>query len=173
MFYKLLLIFIIIPLLELFFLLEISQYIGVFATVMIIVFTGAVGVAIAKRQGYQVINNIRSNLNAGKMPTDDLVSALLILIGGVTLLTPGFLTDITGFLLILPGSRDLIASLVKKYFLKYVKKNNVEVKFGSQFNQNKKDDYSYQNNKNNSNKSDDNYKEDFIDVEAEEIEDEE
>lgn len=162
MFFKLLMIFILIPLIELYFLLEISQFIGVFTTVMIIVFTGAAGVSIARRQGYQVVNNIRSNLNAGKMPTDDLISALLILIGGVTLLTPGFLTDITGFLLILPGSRDLIAALVKKYFVKYVKENKVEVHYGSQFNQQ---------NTSHSREKDD-YKDDFIDVEAEKVEDE-
>lgn len=164
MFYKFLLIFILVPLIELYFLLEISQFIGVFTTVMVIVFTGAAGVSIAKRQGYQVVNNIRSTLNAGKMPTDDLISALLILIGGVTLLTPGFLTDITGFLLILPGSRDLIGSVVKKYFLKYVKANKVEVHYGSQFNQ-------HRNNSQRTN-SDEDYKEDFIDVEAEKVEEE-
>lgn len=162
MFFKLLMLFILVPLIELYFLLEISQFIGVFTTVMIIVFTGAAGVSIAKRQGYQVVNNIRSTLNAGKMPTDDLISALLILIGGVTLLTPGFLTDITGFLLILPGSRDLIAALVKKYFVKYVKENKVEVHYGNQFNQRHS----------NSSQEQDDYKDDFIDVEAEKVEEE-
>ncbi len=160
MFLKLVLLFIIVPLVELFILLEISQYIGVFTTVMIIVFTGAAGVSIARRQGYQVINNIKSNLNSGKMPTDDLISALLILIGGVTLLTPGFLTDITGFLLILPGSRDLIAALVKKYFLKYVKENKVDVHYSSS--------YQSQNTETSKDEYDD-YKDDFIDVEAEEV----
>lgn len=160
MFLKLVLLFIIVPLVELFILLEISQYIGVFTTVMIIVFTGAAGVSIARRQGYQVINNIKSNLNSGKMPTDDLISALLILIGGVTLLTPGFLTDITGFLLILPGSRDLIAALVKKYFLKYVKENKVDFHYSSS--------YQSQNTETSKDEYDD-YKDDFIDVEAEEV----
>jgi UPF0716 protein FxsA len=164
MFFKLLMIFILVPLIELYFLLEISQFIGVFTTVLVIIFTGAAGVSIAKRQGYQVVNNIRSTLNAGKMPTDDLISALLILIGGVTLLTPGFLTDITGFLLILPGSRDLIGSFVKKYFLKYVKENKVEVHYGNQFNQ-RKDNSQYK-----SSNNDESYKEDFIDVEAEKVE---
>ncbi|RCW52541.1 FxsA family protein [Halanaerobium sp. ST460_2HS_T2] len=165
MFYKLLMIFILVPLIELYFLLEVSKFIGVFTTVMIIIFTGAAGISIAKRQGYQVVSNIRSNLNQGKMPTDDLISALLILIGGVTLLTPGFLTDITGFLLILPGSRDLIAALVKKYFLKYVKENKVEVHYGSRFNQKK-------NNQQTSDKYAD-YQDDFIDVEAEKVEEDE
>ena len=159
MFLKLFLLFILVPLVELFFLLEISQYIGVFTTVMIIALTGAAGVSIARKQGYQVINNIKTNLNAGKMPTDDLISALLILIGGVTLLTPGFLTDITGFLLILPGSRDLIAALVKKYFLKYVKENKVEVQYSNMYQSH------------NDKSSSDDYKDDFIDVEAEEVED--
>lgn len=157
MFLKLLMIFILVPLLELYFLLEISQYIGVFTTVLIIIFTGAAGISIAKRQGYQVVNNIRSSLNSGKMPTDDLISALLILVGGVTLLTPGFLTDISGFLLILPGSRDIIASLVKKYFFKYVKENKVEVHYGGQFKQKQYQKTNFE-------------EEEVIDVEAEEVE---
>jgi len=161
MFFKLLMLFILVPLIELYFLLEVSQFIGVLTTVMIIIFTGAAGVSIAKRQGYQVVRNIRSTLNAGKMPTDDLISALLILIGGVTLLTPGFITDITGFLLILPGSRDLIAALVKKYFVKYVKENKVEVHYRNQFNQRRS-----------SSEEQDDYKDEFIDVEAEKVEEE-
>src|SRR6056297_2516498 len=161
MFFKLLMIFILVPLIELYFLLEISQFIGVFTTVMVIVFTGAAGVSIAKRQGYQVVNNIRSTLNSGKMPTDDLISALLILIGGVTLLTPGFLTDITGFLLILPGSRDLIGSVVKKRFIKYIKENKVEVYTS---NRSYHSDYQDQSQ---------NLDDDYIDVEAEEIEEDE
>ncbi|MGM0500734.1 MAG: FxsA family protein, partial [Bacillota bacterium] len=72
--------------------------------------------------------------------------------------------DITGFLLILPGSRDLIGSFVKKYFLKYVKENKVEVHYGNQFNQ-RKDNSQYKNSNN-----DESYKEDFIDVEAEKVE---
>ena len=171
MFYKFLLLFIVVPLVELFLLFEIGQLIGPLTTIAIIIFTGAAGVSIAKMQGYQVINNIRSNLNAGKMPTDDLISALLILIGGVTLLTPGFLTDITGFLLILPGSRDVIAALVKKYFLKYVKENKVNIHYGSQYNrssQGQKNNY-----KSNDDFKSDDYDDDFIDVEAEEVKEEE
>jgi UPF0716 protein FxsA len=154
MFFKLMLIFIFVPLIELYFLLEIGQMIGIFSTIMVIVFTGALGVSIARKQGYQVVNNIRANLNAGRIPTDDLVSALLILIGGVTLLTPGFLTDITGFLLILPGSRDIIAKIVKKRFIKYVEENKVEVHRSRR---------SYNPNQKKYNKDD------FIDIEAEEV----
>jgi UPF0716 protein FxsA len=152
------LIFIFVPLIELYFLLEIGKLIGVFSTIMVIVFTGALGVSIARNQGYQVVNNIRANLNAGRIPTDDLVSALLILIGGVTLLTPGFLTDITGFLLILPGSRDVIAKIVKKRFIKYVKENKVEVHTNSRSYNSKQNEYR---------------KDDYIDVEAEEVDESE
>ncbi|RQD79377.1 MAG: FxsA family protein [Halanaerobium sp. MSAO_Bac5] len=156
MFFKLLLLFVVVPLIELFLLLEISSYIGVFTTIMIIVLTGVIGTIIAKMQGYMVINNIRRKLNSGQMPTDDLISALLILMGGVTLLTPGFLTDITGFLLILPGSRDLIAALVKKYFLKYVKEKKV--------------DFHYKRERG-SNHSSNNSQDDYIDIDPEDIED--
>ena len=161
MFFKLLMLFIFVPLIELYFLLEIGKMIGVFSTIMIIVFTGALGISIARKQGYQVVNNIRSRLNAGQIPTDDLISALLILIGGVTLLTPGFLTDITGFLLILPGSRDIISAFVKKRFIKYIKENKVEVYTS---NRSYNSDYQDQNQ---------NFDDDFIDVEAEEVEEDE
>jgi len=162
MFFKLLMIFIFVPLIELYFLLEIGQMIGIFSTIMVIVLTGALGISIARRQGYNVINRIQTKLNSGEMPADDLISALLILIGGVTLLTPGFLTDITGFLLILPGSRDIISAFVKKRFIKYVKENKVNVYTNKESYKNK--DYYREN---------DYREDDYIDVEAEEVKAEE
>lgn len=155
MFFKLLALFIIVPLVELFLILQVGKFIGIMPTILIIVFTGTAGITIARRQGYQVINNIRTNLNQGKVPTDDLISAFLILVGGLTLLTPGFLTDVTGFLLILPGPRRIIASFVKKYFIKYLGNS----KFNINYQDSTRTNYQEQNYQN----------DDFIDIEAEEV----
>jgi UPF0716 protein FxsA len=155
MFFKLLALFIIVPLVELFLILQVGKFIGIMPTILIIVFTGTAGITIARRQGYQVINNIRTNLNQGKVPTDDLISAFLILVGGLTLLTPGFLTDVTGFLLILPGPRRIIASFVKKYFIKYLGNSKLNINYQDS-NRTNYQEQNYQN-------------DDFIDIEAEEV----
>src|SRR6056297_1501021 len=111
---RLLLLFSIVPLLELAFLLKVGEYVGLLPTVILVAGTGIVGVSLARNQGLAIISKVKRNLSQGKLPKDSLLDGLLILIGGVTLLTPGLLTDITGFILIIPGSREGIKKLVKR-----------------------------------------------------------
>ncbi|MFP4661854.1 MAG: FxsA family protein [Halanaerobiales bacterium] len=133
MFIKLLLLFTVVPAVELALLIKIGQYVGVLATIILVASTGIIGVSLARSQGFIIIRKIKSNLNEGKMPTDDLIGGLLILIGGTMLLTPGLLTDITGFSLILPGTRHFFAQIVKRRFSKYFTKNgfNINSDYGS------------------------------------------
>lgn len=122
-FIRLLLIFTIVPIVELALLIEIGSYIGILPTVFLVAITGIVGVTLARNQGLIVVSKIRNKLSRGEIPTSDLIEGLLILVGGVTLLTPGVLTDITGFLLIIPFTRPLFAKLASNIFKKYVDKN--------------------------------------------------
>ncbi|GAB6138089.1 FxsA family protein [Halanaerobaculum tunisiense] len=111
---RLLLLFSVVPLLELAFLLKVGEYVGFLPTVILVAGTGIVGVSLARKQGLAIISKVKRNLNQGQLPKDSLLDGLLILIGGVTLLTPGLLTDITGFVLIIPGTREGIKGLVKR-----------------------------------------------------------
>ena len=66
-----------------------------------------------------ILNNIRMDIQSGKVPANELIDGFLILIGGVVLLTPGFLTDIFGFLLLIPYTRSLFKGLAIRHFQKY------------------------------------------------------
>jgi UPF0716 protein FxsA len=113
MFLRLLLLMTVVPALELFLLIKIGETIGAMETVLIILFTGTVGAALAKREGLGVLQKLQQDAQEGIPPATRLVEGLLVLIGGVLLITPGVLTDISGFLLIIPVSRRLIAAQVK------------------------------------------------------------
>jgi len=116
-FNRLLILMIIIPVLELYLLIEIGQYIGVFATVGIIILTGTIGAYLVKDQGFKVINKIQMDMSQNIMPGDSLIQGIIILAGGIFLITPGFITDIIGFIFLIPAGRQI----VKKYLLAWIK----------------------------------------------------
>ena len=118
MFIRLLAVFIIIPLVELVILIKVGSYIGLWPTILIVVLTGVVGAALARYQGFLIINKIRADVSSGRVPARELIDGLLVLIGGIVLLTPGFLTDICGFFLLIPFTRNLIKGIVRSQFEK-------------------------------------------------------
>lgn len=118
MFIRLLAVFIVIPLIELVILIKVGSYIGLWPTILIVVLTGIVGASLARYQGFIIINKIRSDVASGRVPAKELIDGLLVLIGGIVLLTPGFLTDICGFVLLIPLTRNLIKGFVRSHFEK-------------------------------------------------------
>ncbi len=121
MFIRLLLLFTIIPMTELALLIWVGNRIGVLPTILLVAVTGVIGVTAAKMQGFLIMNRIKTRFNRRELPTLNMVEGILILMGGAMLLTPGLLTDITGFLFILPFSRPTIARLAQKYVGGYLK----------------------------------------------------
>jgi UPF0716 protein FxsA len=113
---RLLLLFTLVPLIELSLLMKISDRIHLGPTIALVIVTGVIGTALARHEGLRTFNHIRVDLNAGRLPADRLVDALLILVAGVLLVTPGILTDGVGFLLLLPPFRSLIRQYLKKRF---------------------------------------------------------
>jgi len=120
MFIRLLAVFIVIPLIELIILVKVGSYIGLWPTILIVVLTGIVGAALARYQGFIIINKIRSDVSSGRVPARELIDGLLVLIGGIVLLTPGFITDICGFFLLIPFTRNLIKGFVRSQFERMV-----------------------------------------------------
>lgn len=108
MFARLLVLFIAVPLVELVFLLQVGSKIGLFPTITVIVVTGAIGATLTRRQGMQTLSRYQEALSQGRIPHQELLEGLLILIAGAVLLTPGFLTDAAGFLLLIPSIREAI-----------------------------------------------------------------
>jgi len=110
---KLFLLFTVVPLLELFLLLQLGQRIGVEATVLLVLTTGVLGAVFAKLEGLRVLTTWRTALAQGRLPPDGVLSGVLVLLGGAFLVAPGVLTDVTGLLLLIPPSRRWIARLIK------------------------------------------------------------
>ena len=126
MFGILFLLFTVIPALELFFLFKVGSIIGGMNTVFIVIITGIVGAAFAKSQGLSILAKIQNETQKGKIPGDEIIQGLMIFAGGILLITPGFMTDIFGLSLVMPGTRHLLTSMAKALVLKGMKNGNVQ-----------------------------------------------
>ena len=114
MFFRLLLFFTLVPVLELALLIEIGQHLGVLPTVALVLATGTLGAALARREGTHALRRLRDNLGQGQFPGEEIFDGVLILAGGLLLLTPGILTDLVGFAALVPLSRRWIKSYLKE-----------------------------------------------------------
>ncbi|WP_255299282.1 FxsA family protein, partial [Bacillus pseudomycoides] len=76
--------------------------IGLWSTFAMIVFTGVVGVYLAKRQGFKVLREIQSKLNRGEMPGEAVLDGIFVFVGGILLVLPGYVTDVLGFICVIP-----------------------------------------------------------------------
>ena len=100
--------FIVVPLIEIYLLVQVGQVIGAGWTILLLVFDSVVGVALVRREGTRAWRDLQATLQAGRAPTTGLADAALLLIGATLLVTPGFLTDAMGLLLVLPVTRPLL-----------------------------------------------------------------
>jgi UPF0716 protein FxsA len=105
---KLLLLFILVPAAELFLLIELGRLIGTLPTLGIIIFTGVLGAYLARRQGLEVLRQMRAEMAAGQLPAGSIADGVIILLAGAVLMTPGVLTDTLGFLCLIPVTRRII-----------------------------------------------------------------
>ena len=110
----LVLFFILIPIIELAILIKVGQFIGVLNTVLIVIFTGLAGGFIARAQGLVTLMKIQKDINEGVMPTENLIDGLMILCGGILLLTPGLISDAIGLMVLMPFTRSLIKKWLKR-----------------------------------------------------------
>ncbi len=114
MFLRLLLLFTAVPLIELALLVEIGQRVGLAATVALVIATGVLGAWLARREGLRTLARLQQELQQGRMPAEPLLDGLMILVAGAVLLTPGLLTDLFGFSLLVPQARALMRRAVAK-----------------------------------------------------------
>ena len=129
MFPKLLLAFILVPLIEIYILIEVGGFIGTLPTIAVVILTGVVGAYLARVQGLRTMLRIRESMEQGAMPTEDLFDAALILVAGVTLLTPGFLTDAAGVLLLIPTTRAVVKEWVRGMAQKWIARNQANIRY--------------------------------------------
>jgi UPF0716 protein FxsA len=112
----LLLLFIVVPFVELALLLKLAELTGWWHTLLLVIATGVVGTWLARSQGLRTYRKIQQSLAAGQMPADSLLDAAMIFVAGALLLTPGILTDLLGFSLLFPPTRKLYRGWLVKRF---------------------------------------------------------
>lgn len=114
MFFKLFLAFTLIPVAEIYLIIKLGGLLGAFNTIAIIIITGFAGAFLARMQGMQTMLRVRQSLEQGIVPAEEMIDALLIFIAGIVLLTPGFITDVSGLLLLFPPSRFHIKRYLRR-----------------------------------------------------------
>lgn len=124
---RLLLLFVTVPIVELALLVWIGERLGFWPTLALVLVTGFVGALLARAAGVRVIQQIRGELAAGRMPVDHMLDGVLVLVGGVVLLTPGLLTDLFGLTLLFPPTRAVVKRFVQKRLQRLVDERRVQV----------------------------------------------
>lgn len=127
MFLPLVFLFTVLPALEIFLLFKIGGEIGGMNTFLIVVLTGIVGASLAKSQGLAILTQIQTEMSKGGIPAKPIIHGLMVFAGGLLLLTPGFLTDIFGFSLVMPGPRHILYFWVQKLLEKAAKSGRFQV----------------------------------------------
>lgn len=126
---SLLTLFIVLPLLELAVLLKVGALIGPWPTLTLVVATGVIGAALARWQGLALLFQIQRDIAEGRMPAPRLLDGLMIVIAAVLLITPGFITDAAGFLLLIPAFRDLVKAQARRYIQRRLRARVIEVTY--------------------------------------------
>ncbi len=109
------LLFIVVPLVELYLIIEVGGLIGALWTVLLVVLTAFIGVSLLRIQGFSTLERARRNMESGTLPAMEMMEGMMLAVGGALLITPGFITDTLGFLCLIPPTRRaMIAWLVRR-----------------------------------------------------------
>jgi UPF0716 protein FxsA len=119
------LLFIIVPLVELYFIIVIGGAIGAFWTVLLVILTAIIGVNLLRTQGMSTLTRAQRSMAQGQIPAMEMMEGIALAVAGVLLITPGFITDAIGFLCLIPASRQAII----RYILT---RSSVQTGFGEQ-----------------------------------------
>lgn len=131
MFGKLFIAFAIIPVMEIYVLVKMGSVIGTLNTIILVLISAFIGASLARSQGAATMQKVRESMDQGRMPAEELLDAFMIFGAGLTLLTPGFITDTLGILLLIPFTRKYIKSWLRKNLQEWMKKPNVHVHYQS------------------------------------------
>ncbi|WP_445354910.1 FxsA family protein [Microbulbifer sp. EKSA008] len=111
----LLLLFIALPVLEMWVLIAVGSEIGALPTIGLVILTAVVGVTLLRRQGISTLMRAQEKMQAGNIPAKEMVEGIFLAVGGVLLLTPGFITDFFGFICLIPGLRNLLLGFILRH----------------------------------------------------------
>lgn len=108
------LLFITVPIIEMWLLIEVGSVIGALSTILLVFLTAAIGLILLRQQGLSTLLRVNQRIEQGQLPASEIIEGVLLAVGGALLLTPGFLTDAIGFACLLPPSRKLMAAGIVK-----------------------------------------------------------
>ncbi|MBX3249576.1 MAG: FxsA family protein [Myxococcales bacterium] len=123
----LLLLFTVVPLVELWLLLFVGRHVGLWPTIGLVLATGLLGATLARREGARVMRDWQRATSEGRLPEDGVLGGALVLVGGVLLVTPGVLTDVVGLALLLPWTRRLVARRLRARLERGIAQGRVHV----------------------------------------------
>ena len=115
MFRILFLLFIAIPIVEIAVLIQVGEVFGLWPTVGIVIASAWLGAKYVRQQGLATMQSVQNKMANGELPSTEIVTGLMLLIAGVLLVTPGFVTDIFGLLLLIPQVRAMLAKSVQQH----------------------------------------------------------
>ncbi len=121
------LLIILVPAAEIAVLLTAGQILGFWTTILLILLTGVVGAYLAKKQGILTFYQFQRQMQSGQLPGETLLDGVCILVGGTLLLTPGFITDTFGFLLLIPVTRTYFKAFLYKWFKNRIRNGNIKI----------------------------------------------
>lgn len=124
---KLFLCFTLIPVFELYLLIKVGTVIGGLNTILLVIISGFLGAWLARLEGMNTLLKLRMNLQQGLMPAEELLDAVIIFIAGVVLITPGFITDMMGLLLLWPVTRNKLKRVLRKKFDEMQLQGNINI----------------------------------------------
>lgn len=119
--------FIGLPIVELVLLFELHGLVGFLPTVILVLLTGVAGAALVRRQGIAILLKIQREMSIGNIPAPQMIDGVMILVAGALLVTPGLITDISGFLLLVPLVREQVRVWLKKILEKKVRSGYIQV----------------------------------------------
>jgi UPF0716 protein FxsA len=108
--------FIVVPMVEIYVIIQVGHAIGVLETIGLLLLVSFVGAWLTKHEGFIVLQRLRAQLEAGRAPTAELIDGVLVLAAGVLMLTPGFVTDAVGLLVLFPPTRALLRAYLRRRF---------------------------------------------------------
>lgn len=107
--------FLVVPIIEIYLLIQVGAVIGALPTILLVVATAVIGAYLLRQQGLSTLSRFQQNMATGVLPAREMLEGVLLLIGGALLMTPGFFTDAIGFMCLIPMTRQLfVAQLIKR-----------------------------------------------------------
>lgn len=107
--------FLIVPIIEIYLLIQVGSVIGAFPTILLVVATAVIGAYLLRQQGLSTLSRFQSNMSSGVMPAKEMIEGVILLVGGAFLMTPGFFTDTIGFMCLIPFTRHFfVDQLIKR-----------------------------------------------------------